>query len=639
MIQNIIIVRNDDIEITPELQDLIEHIKDQYKIDIELRDYRKTIDESSEFTLMLLYLDDLSIKAFLKNNLNTKIKIGFIPNKECTRTLNSYGIAKDINGAVEEAMEENNLSCVDILTCNGEVVFTNVIVGDVHGLNYKNIENQSIFSKIKSFYLNLKNLGFEDYTITTAKGQSTQTAATGLMILEHNSVSVKYNFINEDLSLHDGKLNAFIISPTSIFSYIYYILVVIFYTKLNPNNLPKTLGFVKTSKLDITSIKPMDFMIDGILMSAKEVNLEVMKDSLTLSIGKNIIENAQNNIQTDNDDDDKEIVRTKYLPKGEVKDLLLRESVPLFKKASEDDFKELFSALKENAKPSSIFIVLIILSTLLATTGLFQNSAPVIIGAMILAPLMSPIISLSMGVARGDSYFITNSLKTLGYGILTALIFSSIYTYFMPLDFLTDEMRSRLNPNILDLMVAIISGIAGAYANAKSEIAKSLAGVAIAVALVPPLSVAGIGLGWGDFDVSYGAFLLFLTNLVGITLAAAITFLVLGYSPINRAKKGIIYTSIILAMVTVPLIFSFNKVLAQNNIITKLNNHTYTENKKTITINILHVDLSKRQTAIFLQTNANDVLDNKDLNLLKHDIENTLQQKVVLNISTNTIVE
>lgn len=635
MIKKIIIVHSDDIEITQELQELMEHIKVEYKIDVELCDYRNTVDESGESALILLYLDDLNIKTFLKNHLNTKIKIGFIPNEACTRALNSYGVEKEINTAVKEAMDENNLSCVDILTCNGEVVFTNVVVGDVHGLNYKNIENQSIFSKIKSFYLNLKNLGFKDYTITTAKDQSTQTAATGLMILEHNSG--KYNFINEDFSLHDGKLNAFIISPTSIFSYLYYLLVVSFYARLNPDNLPKTLGFIKTSKLDITSAKPMDFMIDGILMSAKEINLEVMKESLTLSIGKNVIENAHNGIQTD--DDDKEIIRTQYLPKGEVKELLLRESVPLFKKATEDDFKELFSALKESSRSSSIFIVLVILSTLLATTGLFQNSTPVIIGAMILAPLMSPIISLSMGVARGDSYFITNSLKTLGYGILTALIFSSLYAYFMPLFVLTDEMRSRVNPNILDLMVAIVSGVAGAYANAKSEIAKSLAGVAIAVALVPPLSVAGIGLGWGDLNVSYGAFLLFLTNLVGITLAGALTFLVLGYSPIHRAKKGIIYTSTILALVTIPLIFSFSKVLEQNNIIDKLNNYTFTENNKKITIDMLHVDLSKKQTEIFLQTNSNNVLDSSDLNLLKTDIENTLQEEVILHISTNTIIE
>ena len=78
----------------------------------------------------------------------------------------------------------------------------------------------------------------------------------------------------------------------------------------------------------------------------------------------------------------------------------------------------------------------------------------------------------------------------------------------MPIDNLTAEMQSRISPTLLDLAVAVVSGIAGAYAHAKEEIAKSLAGVAIAVALVPPLSVAGIGVGWGDWDMASGAFLL-----------------------------------------------------------------------------------------------------------------------------------
>ncbi|OIP53949.1 MAG: TIGR00341 family protein [Helicobacteraceae bacterium CG2_30_36_10] len=633
MIKKVSIVVNNSTEISPELQSLIEYIKSQYQIEAEIFDYKKIADEIDEFTLILLYLDDMKIKAFLKKYLNTTKKIAFIPNKECARSMANYRISKDMYEAIDEAMNEDNMSLVDVLTCNGEIVFTNVVIGDVHGLNYKDIDNQSIFSKIKSFYLNLRNLGFKEYTLTTVKGQSIQTAATGVIILEHSAKSGIYKVVNEEISLHDGQLNAFIISPTSIFSYIYYLFVVTFYAKLNSNTLPKTLGYIKTSKLDITSTKPMDFILDGALVSSKEINLEILKNSINLSLGKDAIENNSNS------EDDKEEIKTKYLPKGEVKNFLLTESVPLFKKANEEDFKELFSALKENAKSSSIFTVLMVLSTLLATTGLFQNSAPVIIGAMILAPLMSPIMSLSMGVARGESFFIGSSLKTLVFGILTALVFSSIYAYLMPLNVLTNEMRGRLNPNILDLIVAIVSGVAGAYANAKSEIAKSLAGVAIAVALIPPLSVAGIGLGWNDFDVSYGAFLLFTTNLVGITLAAAITFLVLGYSPINRAKKGIIYTSVILAVVAIPLFFSFNKAITQNNIITKLNNHTFTQMDKTISIHILNVNLSKKQTEIFLQTNSDDVLDKTDLKLLKDDIENILKRDVTLNISTNTIIK
>ncbi|MEA2050927.1 MAG: TIGR00341 family protein, partial [Campylobacterota bacterium] len=295
--------------------------------------------------------------------------------------------------------------------------------------------------------------------------------------------------------------------------------------------------------------------------------------------------------------------------------------------------------LKESSKLSWVFIILMILSTLLATTGLFQSSAPVIIGAMILAPLMAPIISLSMGIARSENLLINNSIKTLIYGIVTALFFSCIYTYFMPLSIVTPEMRGRLNPNILDLMVAIFSGIAGAYANSKSEVAKSLAGVAIAVALVPPLSVTGIGIGWGNLDIIYGSFLLFITNLVGISLAASITFVVLGYAPIHRAKKGLVYSFIVLSFITIPLVLSFGKVIKQNHILNQLNNKYYTINNKKIDIDILEVNLNSNKPILYIQTTSDQLLNKQDLNILNSKISKQIKEPLVLNIEMKTIVK
>ena len=193
---------------------------------------------------------------------------------------------------------------------------------------------------------------------------------------------------------------------------------------------------------------------------------------------------------------------------------------------------------------------------------------------------MAPIISLSMGVVRADAFLLSKSAKTLIFGIFMALLFSSIFTMFIPLEQITSEMQGRLNPNLLDLMVAIFSGIAGAYATSKEEVSKSLAGVAIAVALVPPLSVTGIGIGLANFDVIYGSFLLFITNLVGITLSAAFTFMVLGFAPIKRAKKGIFYTSILMALIAIPLVLSFMQVVQKNDYFNKLNNIKYLAIKK-----------------------------------------------------------
>jgi uncharacterized hydrophobic protein (TIGR00271 family) len=635
MIKKVFLVTSKDREETKAFSDLVLLIKTHYKLEVEVKFYSEVIVDYDKNTLILLYLNDEKIKTFIKNHLNTDVHIAILPTGENLKTRSSYGISSDIHEALEDAFDSSRYSKIDILLCNGEPAFTNIIIGDVHGLNNTTLKKRFFLFKIKEFFTHLKNLSFKDFTFTTAKDYKLHTASTGVMILEHNVKQGHTNLIHEEFSLHDGKLNAFILSPTSILSYIYYLFSVFFYSRFSLSTLPKSIGIIKTSKLNITSTKPIDFKLDDSYVSSKTIELEIAQDTISMALGRNI----KNIPQKSSTEDDKDTIKTDTLPKDEMRNNLLSQSVPLFKKASEEDFKDLFSSLRASAKFSSVFIVLMVLSTLLATTGLFQNSAPVIIGAMILAPLMGPIVSLAMGVVRGENQLISNSTKTLVYGVATALLFSCFYTYTMPLSELTPEMRGRLNPNVLDLMVAIISGIAGAYANSKSEVAKSLAGVAIAVALIPPLSVTGIGIGWGDFDIIYGSFLLFITNLVGITLSASLTFLVLGYAPINRAKKGLVYTSVILAVVTVPLIFSFTKLIKQNSILSKLNNKTYIVNNKRVDVSVLEVDLSSKVPLLYIKTRSDALLNTQDLKTIKQNISKQIDESVTLNVSMRTLVK
>ncbi len=198
-----------------------------------------------------------------------------------------------------------------------------------------------------------------------------------------------------------------------------------------------------------------------------------------------------------------------------------------------------------------------VLSVVVASFGLFLSSPAVIIGAMVLAPLMAPIISLAMGLLRADRQMLERSLKTIAIGVGLALVTAALLALIIPIQKVTPEMAGRMHPNLFDLGVAIASGIAGGYAHARESVMKSLPGVAIAVALVPPLSVAGIGIGWWQWDMFSGAMLLFLTNLVGISLAAAFTFLALGYAPIVRAKRGLLVTGAILTTVAIPLTIAF----------------------------------------------------------------------------------
>ena len=625
----------DDLQSDLEFKNILEHVKAHYKIVPTIHKHYDVFIEHSKSDLFLLYLSDNDIKIFFQNHLNSNINMAIIPNKDCPNAIKNYGLSKDIFEAIDDGFNAALLSKIDILQCNEILAFNRITIGDMHGMNIFNFEEQSKLNKFNMFIENLKNLRFKNYTITTSKDHKIQTVASGITILEHTIVSERSS-INGDLSIHDGKLNAFVLAPTSLLSYLWYLILIFFYQRISILSLPKSLGFIKSSRLSIQSNQAMDFSIDGTLISSKDIDISVLQDSLNVHLGRVLLDKIKND---NNPIQEKDTIKINSLPKGEVNNLLIDGKLPFFKKASDEDFKELFVSLRNSAKFTSVFLTLMILSTLLATTGLFANSAPVIIGAMILAPLMSPIVSLSMGVIRYDKILLNESIKTLALGIGMAMLFSALFTYLIPLQQITPEMQNRLNPNLLDLMVAIFSGIAGAYANSKDEVAKSLAGVAIAVALVPPLSVAGIGIGLMNFDVIYGSFLLFITNLVGITLSAALTFIVLGYAPIIKATKGIVYTSIMMIFITVPLSLSFMNMVEQNNYLAKLDSvKIITIDKRDINIDILNLDINNKIISIDLELSSNKTLSFEELKFIKDRFENILDKKVTLNITSKIVL-
>jgi uncharacterized hydrophobic protein (TIGR00271 family) len=200
--------------------------------------------------------------------------------------------------------------------------------------------------------------------------------------------------------------------------------------------------------------------------------------------------------------------------------------------------------LRQDARAGIDFYVLIILSSSLAFLGLLQNSTAVIIGAMLVAPLMSPILAMAHGVVRGDIREIRQAARSTANGAVLAIMLPAFLALLMlglgqgytleP----TSEILSRTQPALLDLLVAFVSGLAAAYAVSRAEVAAALPGVAIAAALVPPLAVAGYGLGTAQFAIASGALLLFLTNLASIVLAGTTMFLLLGMRPPLRADRG-----------------------------------------------------------------------------------------------------
>jgi uncharacterized hydrophobic protein (TIGR00271 family) len=209
------------------------------------------------------------------------------------------------------------------------------------------------------------------------------------------------------------------------------------------------------------------------------------------------------------------------------------------------------------------FVALMSFSTAIATFGISSDSTAVVIGAMLVAPLMTPILGVSASIVSGWDRRLTRSftIVLLGVGIAVALSFllSRYVTGFIDVGRNT-QIASRIAPTLVDLAIAVAAGAAGAYANARRDVSDSLPGVAIAVALVPPLSVVGTTLQEGETGMALGAFLLFSTNLVGIILAAATTFFLLGLTPWFRVRaeaasivRSFTVTAVALVAIAIPL--------------------------------------------------------------------------------------
>lgn len=211
----------------------------------------------------------------------------------------------------------------------------------------------------------------------------------------------------------------------------------------------------------------------------------------------------------------------------------LQNVVPRLKLSQRTD---VYVRIRRSARPSTDFFILIGLSTLIAALGLLLSSPAVVIGAMLVAPLMSPMIGAGLAIVLGNPRFLRLSLGAVLRGTFLSILLGVLTGFLQPDGTLTPELLARTQPTLLDLGVAVFAGFAGAYALSHSEAAAALPGVAISAALVPPLATVGIAFSTGNFRESAGALLLYSTNLVAIVAAAVFVFIVLGFRPSQSQK-------------------------------------------------------------------------------------------------------
>ncbi|MEM9656765.1 MAG: DUF389 domain-containing protein [Planctomycetota bacterium] len=191
------------------------------------------------------------------------------------------------------------------------------------------------------------------------------------------------------------------------------------------------------------------------------------------------------------------------------------------------------------------FFVLLITASMIASFGLIADSTAVIIGAMLVSPLMTPIFGVALGMLRGNPRLLARALTSELVGVVLAI--GSAYLVGLPqLTFgaVTAEMLARTQPNLMDLLVAVFAGFAGAYALVDARVSPALPGVAIATAIVPPLATCGLCLALGAWSGAGGALLLFLANFVSILVVALITFWLGGLGRTRRRSARRAFTQL-----------------------------------------------------------------------------------------------
>jgi uncharacterized hydrophobic protein (TIGR00271 family) len=212
--------------------------------------------------------------------------------------------------------------------------------------------------------------------------------------------------------------------------------------------------------------------------------------------------------------------------------------------------------------------ILLVLSTVIATAGLLSDSAAVVIGAMLVAPLMNPVMASAGAVVMGWPGRFYSALWLVTAMGIGALLLSSLITALSPdLVFLPEQVLARTRPTFYDLLIALAAGSAGAYTITRKE-TSAIPGVAVAVALLPPLASAGILLTSAEYELALRAVVLFLTNLVAMVLAGALTFSAVGVSPATAREKTAafarnqLFLFLLLTIgISIPLWFYSEKIL------------------------------------------------------------------------------
>lgn len=273
------------------------------------------------------------------------------------------------------------------------------------------------------------------------------------------------------------------------------------------------------------------------------------------------------------------------------------------------------------------YLVLILGSCAIATFGLLSNSAAVIIGAMLIAPLMLPIRGLAFGALEGNLKLLKEAGKSLLVGTVIAIVMALILGSLVNFPF-GSEILSRSEPTLLDMGIAVVAGAISGFAKIEPKLSSTLAGTAIAVALMPPVCVIGLGLSRADGALSQGAMLLYITNLLGITLSCMLVFLITGYAPLTKARGPLGATLVCISMLGIPLGASYFALIRQDRLEASIRRALVenTETFKTVSLQNIQANWSTSPPEITLQVYTQEPITPKQAYLLEEFVTDAMGQ-------------
>ncbi len=289
---------------------------------------------------------------------------------------------------------------------------------------------------------------------------------------------------------------------------------------------------------------------------------------------------------------------------------------------------------RAEAYTSPRYLFMLAMSAGIAVLGLLLSSPAVVIGAMLIAPLMGPIIGAGFALAIGDYSWLRGCVRALGWGTLLAVGLCALIVYISPLQTITPEIEARTRPNLFDLGVAVFSAMAGGYSMIRGR-EGTIVGVAIATALMPPLAVVGFGLATMNWTVFSGALLLYITNLMTIALVATLMARLYGFSTSLSDRQTNLQTGIIIVVfvaLAVPLFLSLKQIVWESNANRQIRAAVLDPFPEAAQISQLDIDLQQEPITVSATVLTPEIRSGAELQG-RETLQATLDRAIALNLT------